>query len=201
MKFLNGLVFLLCSLFFISLGAFIVAFAFDAFQVSIITDAIEAAASNVQIKLALGAAGAILTLITVLVLQNSLGAIQREKTIAFENPDGQVLISLTAIEDFIKRAMKQLPEVKELRPSVRANKKGVSITSRVTLFSDTNLPETTGRIQNIVKERVQSLLGIEEPVNIRVHVAKIVNRESPALKDAKKDDAPAAYRGIEYSTD
>ncbi|MBU0605378.1 MAG: hypothetical protein KKH77_03730, partial [Candidatus Omnitrophica bacterium] len=71
----------------------------------------------------LGITGALLIFISVLVMQVAMGKLTREKTIAFENPDGQVTISLSAIEDFIKRALKQLPEVKELRPSVRASKK------------------------------------------------------------------------------
>ena len=73
---------------------------------------------------------ALLIFISLLVVQVTMGTIKRERTIAFENPDGQVTISLSAIEDFIKRAMKQLPEVKESRPNVKASKKGITIVNK-----------------------------------------------------------------------
>jgi uncharacterized alkaline shock family protein YloU len=151
-------------------------------------------------RLVMGITGILIIFISLIVTWTTVGKIQREKTIAFENPDGQVTISLSAIEDFIKRALKQLPEVKELRPLVRAGKKGITIISRVTLFSDINIPETTEKIQNIVKTRVQDMLGVEEPVNIKVHVGKIVHKEE-AAKNVKKEEKPQApqFRGsIEY---
>ena len=91
-----------------------------------------------------------------------------------------------------------MPEVKEMKPNVRAGKKGISIVNRVTLYSDINIPETTEKIQNIVKSRVQDMLGVEEPINIRVHVVKIVHKEE-APKNVKNDDASQQFKGtIEY---
>ena len=70
--------------------------------------------------------------------------------------------------------------------------------NKVTLYSDINIPGTTEKIQNIVKTRVQDMLGVEEPINIKVHVVKIVHKEEPP-KDTKKDQKPEQYRGsIEY---
>jgi uncharacterized alkaline shock family protein YloU len=183
------------------IGILLIAIAFETYPIASISKVLEAVYGSTELKITLGLIGAFLIVFTIIVLQLTVGKMQREKTIAFENPDGQVLISLTAIEDFIRRAIKQLPEVKELRPNVRATKKGVTITSRVTLFSDINLPDTTEKIQNIVKSRVQNLLGIEEPVHIRVHVAKIANKEAPVPKEPKKEEKAAPFRGIEYSSE
>ena len=147
----------------------------------------------------MGITGVLLVFISIMVIQITMGKIRRQKTIAFENPDGQVTISLTAIEDFIKRALKQLPEVKDLRPYVKAGKKGITIINRVTLFSDIHIPETTEKIQGIIKSRVQDMLGVEEPINIRVHVVKIVHKEESS-RDVKKDERQSPqFRGsIEY---
>ena len=154
--------------------------------------------TTANIKLILVITGTLLIFISIMVVQLALGKLQRERTIAFENPDGQVTISLTAIEDFIKRAIKQMPEVKELKPHVRAGKKGISIINRVVLFSDINIPETTEKIQNVVKTRILEMLGVEEPVSIRVHVVKIVHKDD-GQKDHKNDAKPQSYRGsIEY---
>jgi len=198
MKFLGGLTLVFYTLVFLIIAALLIVVAMNIIPQELVTDIVASIYASQNTRLALGIAGALLTLISLMVVQITVGRIQREKTIAFENPDGQVTISLTAIEDFIKRALKQLPEVKELRPSVKAGKKGIKIINKVTLFSDINIPETTERIQNIVKSRVQDMLGVEEPINIMVHVVKIVHKEE-APKNAKKDDSSQQFKGtIEY---
>lgn len=198
MRFLGGLTLFFYTLVFFVIATLFIVVAFNVIPQEVLTDTIAAVYASGNTRLVLGITGALLLFISLMVVQITMGKIQREKTIAFENPDGQVTISLTAIEDFIKRALKQLPEVKELRPSVKAGKKGIKIINRVTLYSDINIPETTERIQNIVKSRVQDMLGVEEPINIRVHVVKIVHKEETP-KNAKKEDAPAQFKGtIEY---
>jgi uncharacterized alkaline shock family protein YloU len=198
MRFLEGLTLFFYTLVFFVVAALFIIVAMNIIPQEAVFDGISAIYASNNTRLILGIAGALLLFISIMVVQLTMGKIQREKTIAFENPDGQVTISLTAIEDFIKRALKQLPEVKELRPSVKAGKKGIKIINRVTLFSDINIPETTEKIQNIVKNRVQDMLGVEEPIDIRVHVVKIVHKEELS-KIAKKDEASPQFKGtIEY---
>jgi len=198
MRFLGGLTLFFYTIVFLIIAALFIAMAINILPQGLVIDAVAAIYASQNIRLALGITGVLLTLISAMVIQITMGKIQREKTIAFENPDGQVTISLTAIEDFIKRALRQLPEVKELRPSVKAGKKGIKIINRVTLFSDINIPETTERIQNIVKTRVQEMLGVEEPINIVVHVVKIVHKEE-VPKNVKKDETSPQFKGtIEY---
>ena len=198
MKIISGLTLFFYTVVFLIIGGLFVAVSLNLIPQEMIIDAVSTLYAAANIRLTLGITGILLIIISVMVVQLTVGKIQREKTIAFENPDGQVTISLSAIEDFIKRALKQLPEVKELRPNVKAGKKGILIINRVTLFSDVNIPEMTEKIQNIVKTRVQDMLGVEEPISIRVHVVKIVHKEE-APKSANKDDKPTQYRGsIEY---
>jgi len=198
MRVISGLTLFFYTLVLLALGGLCIVVALNIIPQESISDTVSTIYATANIRLTLGIAGILLIFISIMVVQLAMGKIQREKTIAFENPDGQVTISLTAIEDFIKRAIKQMPEVKELKPNVRAGKKGITIVNRVTLFSDINIPETTEKIQNIVKTRVQDMLGVEEPINIRVHVVKIVHKEE-AVKEAKKDDKAPQFKGsIEY---
>ena len=198
MRFISGLTLFFYTLVFLVLGCLFISMALTSITQEMIIDSLNSMYSSSNTRLILGVTGILLIFISMMVVQITMGKIKREKTIAFENPDGQVTISLSAIEDFIKRALKQLPEVKELRPNVRAGKKGIIIINRVTLFSDVNIPDMTEKIQNIVKTRVQEMLGVEEPITIRVHVVKIVHKEETP-KDVKKDDKGAQFRGsIEY---
>jgi len=198
MKIINGLTLFFYTLVFLIIGGLFITVSLALIPQESITETLKIVYDSSNIRLILGLIGILLIFISIMVVQITVGKIQREKTIAFENPDGQVTISLTAIEDFIKRAIKQLPEVKELKPSVKAGKKGIVIVNRVVLFSDINIPETTEKIQSIVKSRVQDMLGVEELINVRVHVVKIVQKEESA-KDIKKEEKPPQFRGsIEY---
>jgi len=198
MRFISGLTLLFYTLVFLLVGGAFIAISLNQIPPEMLTDMLRTVYDSPDIRLIVGITGILLIFISLLVVRLTMGKITREKTIAFENPDGQVTISLSAIEDFIKRALKQLPEVKELRPNVRAGKKGISIVNKVTLFSEINIPETTEKIQNIVKSRVQDMLGVDEPITIKVHVVKIVHREEPS-KEIKKDEKPPQFRGsIEY---
>jgi uncharacterized alkaline shock family protein YloU len=201
MRFISGLTLFFYTLVFFLVGGLFIIVATNIIPLNYVIDMLNTLYTNADIRLILGITGGLLIFISLMVVQITVGVIQKEKTIAFENPDGQVTISLTAIEDFIKRAMKSLPEIKESRPSVRASKRGIVIVNKVVLFSDVNIPETTEKIQNIVKSRVQEMLGVDETVEIQVNVTKIVHKEERS-KDTKKDDNKTPpYRGsIEYSS-
>ena len=198
MRILNGLTLFFYTVVFIAIGSLFIGVSLNLVSQDAVFETINTLYAATNMRLALGITGILLILISIMVVQLATGKLQRERTIAFENPDGQVTISLTAIEDFIKRAVRQMPEVKELRPTARAGKKGITIINRVTLFSDIHIPEVTEKIQNIVKTRVQDMLGVEEPITIRVHVVKIAHREE-AAKEIKKDEKTSQFRGsIEY---
>ena len=200
MRFLGGLTLFFYTFVFLAVGGFFIVISLNLITQETIDMTLNTIYVTPNARLCLGISGVLLIFISILVMQIALGKLTREKTIAFENPDGQVTISLSAIEDFIKRTLKQMPEVKELRPNVRATKKGITIINRVTLFSDISIPETTEKIQNLVKTRVQDMLGVEEPINIKVHVVKIAHNEE-ASKSIRKDDKPqqTQFRGnIEY---
>jgi uncharacterized alkaline shock family protein YloU len=201
MRIIGGLTLFFYTLVFFLVGGLFIVVAVNIIPLSYIMDTLNTLYTNTDIRLILGITGGLLIFISLMVVQITVGVIRKERTIAFENPDGQVTISLTAIEDFIKRAMKNLPEIKESKPSVRVSKKGVVIVNRVVLFSDVNIPETTEKIQNIVKSRVQEMLGVEESIEIQINVIKIAHKEERS-KDTKRDnDKVPPYRGtIEYSS-
>ena len=141
-------------------------------------------------RIAIGLSGALLILISISFAQIILGKFQRERTIAFTTSSGQVTISLSAVEDLIRRLAGIIPEVKELRPNVVANKKGIIVDMRVVLRSEANIPELTSRLQEITRSKIQEVLGLEEQIIIRIHVAKITHddKDSRKKKDFEKDE-------------
>lgn len=184
MGFIRSLAILVYTLVLLVVGGILISLSLNLFSSDDLINAINDVYSQPNVKLILGIIGAVFVAVGFLTAQINFGRMQAEKTIAFENPEGQVTISLSAIEDFIKRSVRHLPEVKELRSTVTANKKGINVICRATIFAESNIPEITERIQSIVKSRVREMLGLEETINIKIHVTKISSKgkgEMPAL--------------------
>ncbi len=197
MRVVSNLTIIFYSIFFFLIGILLVLTACNIISRELIGYTLDFIYTNQNMRMVVGITGGLLVIVTFLVIRVVIGRMRMERTIAFDNPDGQVTISLSAIEDFIKRLGKQLPEIKELKPDVIATKKGVDVTTRVVLYSDTSIPEITERVQSLIKTKIQDMLGIEESIFIKVHIAKIAQKEE--TREAKsKEKEPAAYRGIEY---
>lgn len=146
--------------------------------------------NNPNSRIIIGLSGLLLTLVSFSFAQLILGKFQREKTIAFTTASGEVTIALSAVEDLIKRLAGIIPEIRELRPDVVATKKGIIVDLRVILRSEANIPELTARLQEITRSRIQEILGLEEQIIIRIHVAKIISAEEKERKRKEIEEHP-----------
>jgi len=197
MRFFSVLGIVFYAVIIIGVGLAMIVFSFNLLVPQDINNLLILAQSSHNSRIIIGLSGVLLILISFSFAQIILGKFQREKTIAFATSSGQVTISLSAVEDLIRRLSGVIPEVKELRPNVVANKKGIVVDMRVVLRSETNIPELTSRLQDITKTKIQEVLGVEEQIIIRIHVAKIVHddKDNRKKKDFEKDD----YSTIPFS--
>ncbi|MFH1407177.1 MAG: alkaline shock response membrane anchor protein AmaP [Candidatus Omnitrophota bacterium] len=194
MRGVTNLSFFLYTIVIMVVGILLLGLAFELIPNTSVSGWLDYVYQSKNMRLIVGLIGIVLIAVGLGLIQFVWGKIQRERTIAFSNPDGQVTISLSAIEDFIKKVARQIPEVKDLRPDVLATKKGLDIFARATLFTDVNIPDTTEKIQSTIKARIMDIIGIEEAVNVKVHVVKIVQKE----EHSHKSQETIPYRGIEY---
>ena len=183
---------------FILIGLGLIAFSFHWVPVEIPAGWLEMAYSEKNLRLACFLTGAGLILLNWMYAQLALARFQKQKTIAFENPNGQVTVSLSAIEDFIRRSSQELSEVKELRSDVVARKGKILVRARAVLWSGAHIPDAAERIQSVIKSKVQEMLtGIEEPVIVRVHVAKIAIRDGKeSLPERRPGQFSQPFRGL-----
>lgn len=141
-----------------------------------------------NIRLAIGLTGLLLILISFLYHQIMFSRVRREKTIAFQTANGEVLVALNAVEDLIRRIAVEVEGIKEARPDIIASKRGLEINLRLILYSEVNIPEFTDRIQEMIKSRIQEMLGLDEEIVIKIFVAKIVGKEQRVKK--RKETEP-----------
>ena len=62
------------------------------------------------------AVGGVVFLIVVVFVVALVARVRRQDCISFDNPDGEVIIAISAIEDFIKRLGRTFPEVRDIFP-------------------------------------------------------------------------------------
>ncbi len=180
------------------IGLALMVFSLNRLEPQIVSDVLVSLQSNPSARLIIGLSGALLILISFSFAQLILGRFQQEKTIAFPTSTGQVTIALSAVEDLVRRLTGALPEIKELRPNVRATKKGsIVVDLRVVLRSEANIPELTSRLQEIARSKIQEVLGIEEQIIIRIHVAKIIGIEERNRKrrETEREEPVVPFHG------
>jgi uncharacterized alkaline shock family protein YloU len=187
----TGIVFYTVVLFFIA--GIIIIFSLNWIQAEEITMFLGYLQATPQSRLIVGLSGLLLILINISFAQIMLGKIQKERTIAFTNPSGEVSIALSAVEDLIKRLTAGIGLIKESRPDVIATKKNIEINLRLVLRSEVNIPELTGRLQEMIKNKVQETLGIDEQIAVKIHIAKIISEEDRKKKDTEQQQQEKPY--------
>ncbi len=196
MRFLTILGIFFYSVIVILVGTLMIAVAFDFLQPEYISNILALVGFSIRSRLILGLSGLLMILVSLSFAQLMLGKIQRERTIAFKTGSGEVTIALSAVEDLIKRLAVAIPEIKELRPNVLAGKKGILVDIRAVLNSESNIPDLTQRLNDIARAKIQEVLGIEEQVIIRIHVAKITPLSD---KERKKREQEKTVDNIPFS--
>ncbi len=127
--------------------------------------------------------------------------VRKEKNIAFDNPAGRVSVSLVALEDLLRRKITQMDDVKDSKITIQASRKGLLAKVRLTFCSEVSIPELTAKVQSLVKQKVQDVIGLEEKVEIMVFVNKIIpvkTKEKPVVKkeeDEESLDANVPFQG------
>jgi len=88
---------------------------------------------------------------------------------------GKVRIALSAIESLVEKVALDQKGIKEAKAGVAAVPRGIGIRVRVSVTPDVSVPEISGAIQNLIRERVLEVTGIE--VNeVRVSVENITSQ-------------------------
>ncbi|MFA5096159.1 MAG: alkaline shock response membrane anchor protein AmaP [Candidatus Omnitrophota bacterium] len=178
-------------------GMILIAFSLNLLQPEYVDGLFKYIQGSSNSRIVIGLSGFLLILISISFARLILGRLQREKTIAFDTASGEVTIALSAVEDLIRRLSGVIPEIKELKPDVIASKKGIMVDLRVILKKEANIPELTSRLQDITKAKIQEVLGVEEQITVRIHVAKIVAMDDKEKKkrELEKDEPTAPFSG------
>lgn len=121
----------------------------------------------------------------------NIHAAKRARTVVLQNPMGQVLVSLPAIEDFSRVLKGRIEGLREIKGRVVYTRKGLKVTARITILSDFSIAEITQKVQEEIRHYIQKTLSIDQEINPTVIVAKVVPREKPSVASGIKTSASA----------
>lgn len=121
--------------------------------------------------------GFCLVVLGLLFLYLRIKAEVKQKTISFDNPEGEVTISVKAIEEFIKKVGYEFHNVIEMVPIIIPVRDGLKIKVKTSLETGSNVPRLAESIQNTIKSRMQNILGIENVTKVEVHISKLHTKQ------------------------
>ncbi|MDP8259259.1 MAG: alkaline shock response membrane anchor protein AmaP [Candidatus Aadella gelida] len=198
MNFFRRLVVFLYMLLMVSLGGFLVLASLNLLSPEKCAEIMNMIVADTGYQIAGAVAGIVIILIGIIAPYRLAKRLKRSRFISFQNPDGEVTISLSAVEDYIQKIAKSIGGIKDVKSSVRSGKKGINVTTDVTISASASIPEVTEQIQMEVKNKVQSMLGIEEGVNISMNIKKIIKGAQVEGIPVDGEEKPTASDTVPY---
>ncbi|MDD4956050.1 MAG: alkaline shock response membrane anchor protein AmaP [Candidatus Omnitrophica bacterium] len=180
MVFIRKILVLLYLIAMVTVGASIIALSLGLLTPEMVTDVASLIKGDINYQVGAASVGAIFVVIGIMAPYRLSKKIRKNRIVSFQNADGEVTVSLAAIEDYILKVTRNVPDIKEVGARVDINRKGIDIIMSVSMASAANIPDITERVQMAVKSSVKNMLGIEEKINIKMHVKKIMKAERAA---------------------
>ncbi|MDP8216501.1 MAG: alkaline shock response membrane anchor protein AmaP [Candidatus Kaelpia imicola] len=188
MKLRAKFVLLMFGLFYLVIGVFMVLYALDFISQQDLSFILAESEQLIPLKLLAGFVGTALIVLVIALLNFVWSGAAAEKNIAFKTDYGEVLVSLSAIEDYVRKIMRDDPDVRDLRSKVTVRKRGLVISLKAAMLSEINIPSVTEKIQSELRSKVQEMLGMEEPVIVKVFISKIGEKDKK--KKLKQGEEP-----------
>ena len=128
----------------------------------------------IAMRISVAALGLFLISIALLTIIGNIENRRSQRTVILQSPHGDILVSLSAIEDFSRVVKNEVKGVKDISSRVTANKKGLTVSAKVALYSDRSVADVTQEVQESIIKYIQYTLGIDAPVKPTITVSKVV---------------------------
>jgi len=192
MKIIIGLIVFIYTVVFLALGLSLLGVFSGIITIDQIKSFLDIVYGSSLNLLYVGLVGLVVLILAFLYVYSILKRHQGKKAMSFRNSGGEVSISLGAIEDFIKRISEDVAEIKSLDCKVINTRKKLLVLNNITIWAGINIPEITEKFQNLIKVRLQELLGIEENITVKIYIREV--------QEAQIGQESTSYGGeIDYS--
>lgn len=181
MRHLKNLIMVVYMILMLAVGLFILAASLGLLSTADISSALDTVRGSVSAQVTLMIISVFVLIVALVVFFRVWDDVNRGKLLTFQNPDGVVTVSICAIEDYVQKVVKTIPEITNVRSKVTFNKKGLNITSGISISAGANIPGITEKIQMEVRNKIQALLGVAENVNMTLKINKVIGDVPPDM--------------------
>jgi len=178
--------FLLYTVFSFAIGAFLVGLVTELITLEMIVSYLDQYAKLAYTQqMMIGGVGVVLIVFWLLLVRRyARGVWRRERAVNIQTQQGQVSISLFAIEDMVRKTLETRKELSHIKPRVAISRKGIDIKIRGSLNHEINLKDFMASVQAEIRKKLNYLLG--EKGDIRIHLA--IRKLAFAAKQEVVDD-------------
>ncbi|MBU0694754.1 MAG: alkaline shock response membrane anchor protein AmaP [Candidatus Omnitrophica bacterium] len=188
MGFFTVLVYILISFF---LGYILIGLSLNLIDLTVLLENLEKQMLfDFSFRLVVGLLGFLIILFCLRYLQLIFIRLRKEKSITFDSPQGRISITLSAVEEMLKKTLDEREEISHIRPKVIVGKKEIEVIIRSNLALEVNLFELTKEIQEKVKEKLQYLLGEEKEIKVKIEIRRVVGKGKKGKEEEKYPEVP-----------
>lgn len=181
----------ICLILSLIAGLFLIGVSLDLLVLSALAVYLEnEITSDFTLRLIIFFAGLILVLLCLRYVQKAVLRSRKDKAVTFESVQGDVSITLFAIEDMLKKLLEERKEISHVRAKVALKKKTIEVLAKGVLIAEVNLVEFTKSLQDTVSEKVQALLGEDKKVKVNLEIKKVALGGKRVLLDEKEPEVP-----------
>jgi uncharacterized alkaline shock family protein YloU len=128
----------------------------------------------------------------VLYLLSGLTARQRAHYLSYESQQGNISISLKALQDFLGHIKSEFPAIISMNPRVTAKDESLDVLLEVRIKAGAPIPEISRLLQERARLLIQERVGISDIRDVEVRVEEIVrDKESPVQQTTPVAPPPA----------
>lgn len=115
----------------------------------------------------------------VLYVLTGLNIHPRPHYLSYETDQGNISISLKALQDFLGHLKSEFPSVLQLHPRVRAVEEALDVVLEIRIKAGAPIPEISRMLQERARQLIQEKAGISDIRDIEVKVEEIVREKEP----------------------
>lgn len=105
------------------------------------------------------------------------------RSVVLQAEEGEVRISLNAIDTLVQQAANEIKGVREVKTSFFTKNEGLGVYIRATVTADGSIPELSTQVQKVVRDHVLRIAGIHiEEVKVLIENVTASNRNRVELR-------------------
>ena len=173
MKVINAFATIFSVLAFLTLGSLLLMVALHLLAAQDAMARIQEIYSNPWKSLQTGALGLLFILVGLTFAKVFIKRGRETEVIIFQVDMGPIVISVSTIEDIVKKILKRFSLVKEWKTKTLIEGRDVEIRLRLVLWSGSDVPALLNSIQQEIRDRLRKILGPEGQLEIRCDVTRV----------------------------